>query len=106
MTRSLSTGYVKKQESIPSWKKFILMLETVNLDGTMGHLFVVDIRFNFNESNAKILMYNEICCPTFEKQKTIDATERSIFQLNKTLRNDDPNSDPKSYLCTKNTQQC
>ena len=81
MTRPLPTGCIKKQGSILSWKKISLMLETMNLDGTIDHLFVVDTRLNFNKSNAKILMYNEISCPIFEKQKTIDATGRSVFQL-------------------------
>ena len=31
----------------------------------------------------------------------IEATESSVFKLRKTLRSYDPNSDSKSYLCTK-----
>ena len=43
-------------------------------------------------------MYNGIYFPTFQNQKTIDATEKSVFQLSETLRKEDPSSDPKSYL--------
>lgn len=45
-------------------------------------------------------MYNEIYCPIFEKEKTIDATERSVFQLSETLE-ENHEGDPSSYLCTK-----
>lgn len=35
------------------------MLKTVYLNDVVVHLIVVDIRFNFNESNTKTLIYNE-----------------------------------------------
>ena len=37
----------------------------------------------------------------FEKQRTIDPVERSVFQLHETLRSNKPDKDPKSYLSTK-----
>lgn len=36
------------------------MLGTVNLEETVAHLFVVSVKFNFNKSNVKALMYKEI----------------------------------------------
>ena len=81
------------------------MLKTAYLDDAVRHLFVADIRFDFNRSNIKSLMYNKIYCQIFEKQKPIDATEKWVFQLSKRLRNGDRNSDPRSYLSTKKYTQ-
>ena len=39
-------------------------------------------------------MNNRIYCLIFEKQKTMDMTEKQVFQLSKTLSNEDLNSDP------------
>ena len=35
-----------KEHSPPSWLKFNFLLETVNLDDEIRHLFVVDIKFD------------------------------------------------------------
>ena len=43
MTKSMPTGSIKKK--VPSWREFNLLLETVDLDDSIGHLFVVDIFF-------------------------------------------------------------
>ena len=64
---------------IPTIKEFNTSLETVNIDDKIGHLFVVDIRFDAEKVNAKTLMYNEFYTPIFEKRKTSDNLERSIF---------------------------
>ena len=34
-------------------------------------------------------MYDEQFCPIFEKHKMLDASERSVFALSETMRNDD-----------------
>ena len=57
---------------------FTLLL-LFDLDDEIGHSFVIDTRFSYAQSNAKPLMYNEMCCPIFEKQKNIDVSQRSIF---------------------------
>lgn len=44
MTKPMLTGCIKEQLP-PSWLKFNLLLETVDLDDDIGHLFVVDIEF-------------------------------------------------------------
>ena len=40
MTKPLPTGCIKKKE-VMSYRKFDLLLETVDLDDKTGHLFVV-----------------------------------------------------------------
>ena len=50
MTKSMPTGCIK-EHSTPSWLKFSLLLETVNLNGKIGHLFIVDIKFDREKSN-------------------------------------------------------
>ena len=57
MTKPMPTGSIEKK--VPSWREFNLLLEIVDLDDPIGHLFVVDI----------------------EKQKVLDANERSVYQL-------------------------
>ena len=68
MTKPLLTGCIKKQDKVPNWKKFNFILETVDLHDTIGHLFVLDIVFNYAQPNAKTLIYNKTYCPIFEKQ--------------------------------------
>ena len=53
----MPTGSIEKK--VPSWREFNLLLEMVDLDDPIGYLFVVDI----------------------EKQKILDANERSVYQL-------------------------
>ena len=45
MTKPMPTGCIKEHPA-PSWLKFNLLLETVDLDDKIGHLFVVDIKFD------------------------------------------------------------
>ena len=44
-----------------------MLFEAVDLDNKIGHLFVVDIELNAAEANAKLLLFNEIYTPIFEK---------------------------------------
>ena len=50
MTKSMPIGCIK-EHSAPSWLKFNLLLETVSLDDKIGHLFIVDIKFDREKSN-------------------------------------------------------
>ena len=73
------------------------MLKTVNLDGKISQLFVVDIPFNNVEVDAKTLKYNE-------KKNPIDTTKRPVFQLGETLwKSDNGDGNPQSCQCTKKT---
>ena len=43
MTKPMPTGSIKKK--VLSWREFNLLLETADLDGSIGHLSLVDIFF-------------------------------------------------------------
>ena len=49
MTKSMPMGCIKENEP-PSWLDFNILLETVDLDDPIGHLFIVVIFLN--EKNA------------------------------------------------------
>ena len=61
--------------------KFNLILQTVNLDDPIRHLFVVDIEFKEPNARKQQLLYNEIMPPIIEKQKILEANERFVYQL-------------------------
>ena len=98
MTRPMPTGCIKQNNS-PSWLKFNLLMETVSFEDEIGHLFVVDIEFDYENASLRQFMYNEIFPPIIEKQKIMEANERSLFQLLELFsRRDDGR--PSSYKCT------
>ena len=68
-----------------------MLLEAVYLNGKIEHLIIVDIEFNVGKTNATTVTYNEIYTTIFQKQKIIDPTERSVFQLSAALRTDSEN---------------
>ena len=80
MTKPLLTGCIKVIKDL-SWETFNFLQETVSFDDTIGHLYIVDIEFDVKNATKKEFAYNEIYLPVFEKQKTIDPCERSVFQL-------------------------
>ena len=73
MMKLLSKGFIKRQEKLLILKQFNMLLEKLDLDNQIGHLFVVDIEFNAVEATAKTLRYNQIYTPVFEKDKIVDA---------------------------------
>ena len=79
MTKSMPTGCIK-EESV-SWTKFNLLLEKVDFNDEIGHIFVVDIEFDYQNANPKQIMYNKIFPPIIDEQKKLDANERSAFQI-------------------------
>ena len=85
MTKPLPTGCIKNNSDI-SWETFNLLLESVNLNDKIGHLYIVDLKFDHKNATAKQITYNEIYPPIIEKQKTMDANEKSIYQLLDNLR--------------------
>ena len=93
----MPTGCIKQLNS-PSWLEFNLLLEKVSLDDSIGHLFIVDIEFDEQNATKKQYMYNEIFPPIIEKQKTLEANERSLFQLLELF--DQREGKAKSYRCT------
>ena len=98
MTRPMPTGCIKQNNS-PSWLQFNLRLEKVSFEDLIRHLFIVDIEFDEKNASEKQYMYNEIFPPIIEKEKILDANERSLFQLLELFDTTD-NSKQKSYRCT------
>ena len=80
MTKPFATGCIKDSDHI-SWKTFNYLLESVNFEDTIGHLYIVDIEFDFKKATEREYAYNEIYPEIIEKQKIIDPSERSAFQL-------------------------
>ena len=79
MTKPMPTGSIKK--IVSSWRVFKLLLETVDLDDSIDHSFVVDIFYDHKNATQKQKIYNEICPPIIEKQKILDANEHLVYQL-------------------------
>ena len=98
MTRPMPTGCIKQNNS-PSWLQFNLLLEKVSFEDPIRHLFIVDIEFDEKNASEKQYMYNEIFPPIIEKEKILDANERSLFQLLELFDTTD-NGKQKSYRCT------
>ena len=80
MTKPLPTGCIKDDNDI-SWKTYNFLLETVSFEDNIGHLYIVDIEFDYKNATEKQFAYNEIYPPIIEKQKIIDPCERSLFLL-------------------------
>ena len=80
MTKPLPTGCIKDSDDI-SWETFNSLLESVSFEDTIGHLYIVDIEFDFKNATKREFAYNEIFPPIIEKQRMIDACQRSVFQL-------------------------
>ena len=58
-------------------------------------MFVVDIKFDHENSSDRVIMYYEIFPPVIEKHKILDPNERSIFQLCELYS--ETEGKPKSY---------
>ena len=97
ITKPLPTGCIKNDPDL-SWNIFNLLLESVNLNEQIGHLYIVDIKFDLQNATEKQIVYTEIYPPIIEKQKTIDANEKSIYQLLDNLR--EGQNGPLSYKVT------
>ena len=92
MTKPMPIGSIKDKE--PSWKEFNLLMEKVSLDDPIGHLFVVDIEFDYENATPRQIMYNEVFPPIIEK--VLEPNEKSIFQLLE-LYSEDNKGKAKSY---------
>ena len=78
MTKPLPTGCIKNDPDL-SFEKFNLLLESVSLQDLTDYLYIVDIKFDKENATEKQIAYNEIYLLIVEKQKTIDACERSFI---------------------------
>ena len=54
MTKPMLTDCIK-EHLLPSWKKFNLLVSSVSAGNKIGHLFVVDVEFDFKKCNSKIV---------------------------------------------------
>ena len=52
MTKPLPTGCIK-DDSDTSWETFNTLIETVSFEDEIGHLYVVDIKFDLENCNRK-----------------------------------------------------
>ena len=57
-----------------------ILLESVSFEDTIGHLYIVDIEFDFKNATEREFAYNEIYPPIFERLCE-SPCERSVFQL-------------------------
>ena len=99
MTKPMPTGCIKLNPDI-SWRTFNILLESVDLDDPIGHLYIVDIEFDHTKATPRQITYNEIYPPIIEKQKIIDVSERSTYQLLEQYT-ETGNDYPKNYRATK-----
>ena len=97
MTKPLPTGCIKNDPDL-SWRTFNLLLESVSLEDKIGHLYIVDIKFDYKNAIKEQIVYNEIYPPIVEKQKTIDPYEKSVYQLLDNYREGEKG--PLSYKIT------
>ena len=79
MTKPMPVGCIKEKQA--DYLEFNLLFEKVNLDDPIGHIFVVDIEFNYKEATKTQIMYNEIMPPFIEKNTKIPAEKKSVYQL-------------------------
>ena len=98
----MPTGLIKFDPDI-SWKTFHHLLETVDLDDKIGHLYVVNIYFDYENATQKQRAYNEISPPIIEKQKIVDMRERSTSQLLEQYK-ENGDKTPKSYSDKKSSR--
>ena len=64
ITKPLPTGCIKDA----SWQTFNFLLEKVDFEDKIGHLYIVDIEFDIKNATERELTYNEIYPPITEKQ--------------------------------------
>ena len=94
MTKPMPTSCIKEKELL-SWLDFQIVLETVDLDGSLGRILLLIYFLMKNNATEMQLLYNESFPPIIEKYKTLDANERSAYQL---LELFDKNKDDQDHI--------
>ena len=56
------------------------------VDNKMGHLFVVNIKFDKNKAREREFLFNEVYLPIFRKKWSVRSKWKKVFQLVKTMR--------------------
>ena len=101
MTKPMPVGDIKDKE--PDWKTFNILMERVDLDDPIGHLFIVDIEFDHKKASSRQIFCNEIFPPVVEKKKVLEPNERSVFQLFE-LYSETMKGNSKSYKLSAQSQ--
>ena len=94
MTKPMPVGAIKEKEA--SWTEYNLLSEKASFDDKKGHIFVVDIEFDYLHATDSQIMYNEILPPFIEKNTKIEPNERSVYQLLE-FYSEDTRGNPKNY---------
>ena len=94
MTKPMPVGAIK--EKAASWTEYIILFEKVSLDDKKGHIFIVDIEFDYLHATDRQIIYNEIIPPFIEKDTKIEANKRSVYQLLE-LYSEDKRGNPNKY---------
>ena len=77
MTKPLPYGCIKEKDNPPTFLEFNRILDGLSHENTIGHLFIVDIKFH--DINPKTLLINELCPTIFEKYKKMEPFDRSTL---------------------------
>ena len=89
MTKLLSISSIKKMKKLPSLRDFDFIVQCISDEDKVGHLFLVNIEFDWRNASEKQLFFNENYTSIFEKKKVLPACERSVFQLLDAMRLND-----------------
>ena len=95
MTKPLPYDCIKKASKIPSFLEFNKILDSISDTDKIGHLFIADIKFH--NKNEKTMLFNEIYTPIFEKNKVIQAHQRSVPQLMLIINRDEKRDLVRSF---------
>ena len=69
-TKTLPTGSIKNSKKLPTMREFDLILQGISDTDKVGHLFIVNIEFDYKSASKKELFFNEIYTPIFEKKES------------------------------------
>ena len=62
-------------------REFDLIIQRILDEDKIGHLFVVDIKFDIKNADRKQLFFNEIYSPIFEKKKFCRQMKDQFFNF-------------------------
>ena len=75
------TAAEKKQKEFICLPNCNLILKILSDENKTGHLFLVDMKFNEKLTDEKVLLFNEVYRPLFEKKLLGKPYERPVLQL-------------------------
>ena len=78
MTKRLPTSCIKSQKTISNCYEFDLLIEKVSVEDKIGHLFVVDIKFDKNEARKRECLLTK-SIHKFSKKKSVRSKPKVGF---------------------------